>query len=756
MTFNSVTQGGEESARATADAPRHAVQFYETDAFLARDVGRYASEGFSQGEAVLIVATPAHRAAFERYFVAHGVNTAALLDRRQLRLLDAATTLSAISTAGAPDREKFMGVIGGEIRAARGRFGRVRAYGEMVDLTWDAGDLEATLALETLWDALIARERFPLLCGYRMARFSDAAHDDAFHHVCCAHTHVAPASDYDIARLDDPAALRRAVGALKQQARALKREIAERKEAERALSLTLQQLTGERARLETILRQMPAGVVILDVETEDVVLANDQLAQLFGRPFALSGAGAIEGLREDGTPYRREAWPPLRALRSGEVVNGEEIHCRRPDGTDAVIAVSAAPIHDREGRRLASIATFQDVTEQRQAQAERIKMSKLESIGLLAAGIAHDFNNILTAILGNVSLSKLVNGSADALEALGQAEGAAVRARDLTQQLLTFSKGGAPIKKLASVADFLHEATALALRGSNARLVLEVESDLAPAVFDAGQMSQVISNLLINAVQAMPDGGVIGVGARNVRLNSPNPYQLSAGPYVELSVRDEGVGIPVQHLARVFDPYFTTKSGGSGLGLATSYAIVKRHDGHIRVSSGPDGTTFVILLPASVDATTPSTLSAPGVRRGSGRLLLMDDEPAVCAVSAALLTQLGYSVTTVPDGETALARYAEALQNGGRFDLVILDLTVPAAMGGKECIERLRALDPAVKALVSSGYSKDAVMGDCARHAFAGVVAKPYRLEELSEAVYRALASRARDDVEPYECVPPG
>ena len=221
-------------------------------------------------------------------------------------------------------------------------------------------------------------------------------------------------------------------------------------------------------------------------------------------------------------------------------------------------------------------------------------------------------------------------------------------------------------------------------------------------------------------------------------------------------MRDEGVGIPAQHLARVFDPYFTTKSGGSGLGLATSYSIVKRHDGHIRVSSGSGGTTFVILLPASAGTAAPATPSSPGVRRGRGRLLLMDDEPAVCEVSAALLTQLGYSVTTAPDGDAALARYAEALRNGSRFDLVILDLTVPAAMGGKECIERLRELDPDVKALVSSGYSKDAVMGDCARHAFAGVVAKPYRLEELSEAVYRALAARACDDVEPYECVPPG
>lgn len=720
----------------------HHVQFYETSDFLCEAVGRFVATGLTAGDGVILIATPRHCADVERYLRGQEIDVDASIARKQLMLLDAGATLASLMTRGMPNKTKFDTVIGGLIEKVAKLYPRVRAYGEMVNLLWADNDLDGTLALEGLWNDLAKTHAFTLMCGYHMDHFGAESQDRAFEQVCRAHSHVIPATDFELPTYDDTQSLQRTIARLKQQARALQIEIAERKKAERALHDTLRQLTDERAQFETVLRQMPAGVAIVEAPSGRVILANQGIDRMFQQPFSIGAHAVIRGFHEDGRPYQPQEWPLLRAL-GGETITAEEIGYIAADGHRGTLSVSAAPIRNADGHIVAAVVTFSDVTEQKHVQAERIKASKIESVGLLAAGIAHDFNNILTAILGNVSLAKLLNGTSGAIEALGEAETASMRARDLTQQLLTFSKGGAPIKKLGSVADFLRETTAFALRGSNASLVLNIAADLAPAVFDAGQLSQVVNNLLINATQAMPGGGIVTVNAKNIDLDVANAYQLPSGRYLQIGVSDQGTGIAPEHIAHVFDPYFTTKKSGTGLGLATSYSIMKRHDGHIGVVSRPaSGATFTLLLPACEDdqrTLTPATVSP--AKKGSGRILLMDDEVSVRQVGAALLGQFGYEVTVAADGAEALALYGNAAASQQPFDLVILDLTVPGGMGGKDCFDQLRAEYPNIKAIVSSGYSTDPIMADHLRYRFAGVIAKPYEVRELNQTVYRVLYS---------------
>lgn len=723
----------------------HTVQFYETSEFLNQAIANFSAEGIDQGDAVIIIATGAHRASLERRLNEQGYDVPRLQEQGRLNLIDAAATLDTFMVEGRPDRGRFERNIGTLIHETQQRYPRIRAYGEMVNLLWAAGDLAATIALEELWNDLAKTYTFNLLCGYDMTHFHSESHDAAFQQVCHSHSHVISAKDFDLAPGDDATTQRRTIARLEQQARVLQNEIAERKRVEQTLQETLRQLTTERARFEAVLRQMPAGVVIVEAPHGRVVLANEHIVRIFPLPFDLVTYGGLEGVHADGRTYQHHECPIARAL-GGETLSAYELEYRSAQRC-GTLEVSAAPIRDLHGDIVAAVATYLDITERKRAQDERLKASKIESIGLLAAGIAHDFNNILTAILGNVSLAKLLSETDSAVvEALGQAEQASVRARDLTQQLLTFSKGGAPIKKIASLAAFLRETTAFALRGTRVSLVLDVAPDLAPALFDAGQLSQVMNNLLINAVQAMPGGGRVTVAARNTRLVPGNPYQLPSGAYVEIKVCDEGEGISPEHLSRIFDPYFTTKKTGSGLGLATSYSIIKRHDGYIGVSSRlHEGTQFTILLRASPGDASGVAPTDIALKSGSGRILLMDDEETVRTVGANLLRRFGYDVVTVGDGAAALQCYAAAMEAAQPFDMVILDLTVPGAMGGKECIEHLRKLHPAVRALVSSGYSVDPIMSDYQLHGFVGVIAKPYELRDLSDAIQSALGNADRE-----------
>jgi len=367
------------------------------------------------------------------------------------------------------------------------------------------------------------------------------------------------------------------------------------------------------------------------------------------------------------------------------------------NGVEPILAASAAPIIDQEDRGIGVVLVFQDVTVKRQTEAELLKMEKLTSLGILAGGIAHDFNNILTGILGNLSLAMLSSPrKGEIFRSLAEAEQATLRARDLVQQLLTFAKGGAPVKEVASLEDIIKDSATFACRGSQVRCDFNFPRNLWPVEVDPGQISQVIQNLTINAMQAMPTGGTITITAENMVLRKNRGLPLPPGKYLKISVTDQGIGIPPAYLPKIFDPYFSTKQKGSGLGLATAYSIVKNHDGYMTVESTlGKGTTFFLYLPASAQKVKPAPVGEPIFPcKGRGKILVMDDDTGVRQVAGKILKHLGYEVDFAPDGAEAIEKYRESLGAGQPFDLVIMDLTIPGGMGGQETLQALLEIDP--------------------------------------------------------------
>ena len=427
------------------------------------------------------------------------------------------------------------------------------------------------------------------------------------------------------------------------------------------------------------------------------------------------------------------------ALPTGADASGSWV-LRRPDGNSRTIESTAASIRDEAGADVGQVWVMRDVTERERIEVELGKAQKLESLATLAGGIAHDFNNLLTAITGGLSLCRhrLKRGQ-DVRELLEDIEQAASRARALTQQLLTFSRGGAPVRSLTAVGELVQQTALFTLSGSSANCEFRLPHDLWLADVDAGQISQVVQNLVLNAAQAMPQGGTLHITAANVSLDGSGPITLPAGRYVRLSVADQGPGIAAEHRERIFDPFFTTKEQGSGLGLSISYSIVRRHGGLIHVDSTPGaGTTFDVYLPAHPKTFDIPAENQPDLVPGAGRVLVVDDEESVRQVTRKALTTLGYEVALASDGTEAIALYREALCDGHRFDVVVMDLTIPGGMGGKDAIGRLRDLDPDVRAIVASGYSNDPIMADHQRYGFCGKIAKPFTLHDLSTAVRQA------------------
>ena len=395
---------------------------------------------------------------------------------------------------------------------------------------------------------------------------------------------------------------------------------------------------------------------------------------------------------------------------------------------------------------MGAIITSQDITTRVQFEAERLRAAKLESLGLLAGGIAHDFNNLLTIILGNVSHARMdLDDDSEIAKGLLDAEAGCRRAKGLTQQLMTFAKGGAPLKTTISVSEIIEEAAGLALRGSNVVCEYSLPSDLWPVEVDPGQIGQVISNLVINANQAMAGGGTLRIGAENVTIRASHALPLKEGRYLRISVKDEGIGIAEEHLARVFDPYFSTKEEDRGLGLATCYSIVTRHGGHIAVESEPRvGSTFHIYLPASEKELPAKGGATPEIAAGEGRVLVMDDQKFVQVVARRMLSSLGYEVETAADGAEAIELYRAARDSDHPFDAVILDLTVPGGMGGKEVVRRLIEIDPQARCIVSSGYSEDAVIANFSGYGFRAALSKPYEIRELAATLLKALGRAAQ------------
>jgi two-component system cell cycle sensor histidine kinase/response regulator CckA len=434
-------------------------------------------------------------------------------------------------------------------------------------------------------------------------------------------------------------------------------------------------------------------------------------------------------------------------LEGKPVLPRYEFRMMRKDGK--VIWVEMFSTRIQYNGKPAIQAVFVDITERKKMQEELLKAKKLESIGILAGGIAHDFNNILTGILGNISLAKTkVDSDNEIFKILAKAEKASLRAKDLTQQLLTFSKGGAPIKEATSIAELIKESAEFALRGSKVRCEFSMPQNLWPVEIDKGQINQVVNNLIINADQAMPEGGIIKVTAENATIRKEDVLPLQPGKYVKITLKDQGIGIPKQHLQRIFDPYFTTKHKGDGLGLATSYSLIKNHKGHIHVESQLGfGSTFIIYLPASPKKVPKKKFAEGKPLAGRGKILVMDDEEVVRDVMGDLLAILGYEVEFADDGLKVIELYKKAKESKAPYDAVIMDLTVPGGMGGKESIQKLIQINPEVKAIVSSGYSNDPVMVNFRKHGFSGVIAKPFKIEEISKVLHQAITERSKTPV---------
>ncbi len=509
-------------------------------------------------------------------------------------------------------------------------------------------------------------------------------------------------------------------------------DITQRKQAEDALF-------AEKERLDVTLQSIGDAVITTDTDGR-VTLMNPVAESLAGCPLqdALRRPlSEVLNLRSERDPDTRQdpADVVLRTGESLEMVDASILRSRA--GAERVVAYSAAPILDGEVRIIGVVLVLRDITERRRFERELAKMEKLESIGILAGGIAHDFNNILTSLLGNINLVRLTtDGDTPAARRLVAAEKAVARARDLTQQLLTFSKGGAPVRTTATLQDIVHDAAEFALRGSNVRCDFVMSEQLWPIHVDPGQIGRVVSNMVINADQAMPDGGAITIHGDNVNLSFADGIPVAEGAYVRLVIEDRGGGIPPDVLQRVFDPFFSTKETGSGLGLATSYSIVKNHGGHVAVQSEVGvGTRFDIYLPVSeeVPGSPVGSLDLPSLT--GGRVLVMDDDAMIRDTLAQLLPRLGYDVAFAEDGEEAVRRYDAAMSDGEPFDAVLVDLTIPGGLGGADTIGLLRKLDPDVRAVVSSGYSDDPILADHASHGFAGVILKPYKAAELARVL---------------------
>ncbi len=437
-----------------------------------------------------------------------------------------------------------------------------------------------------------------------------------------------------------------------------------------------------------------------------------------------------------------EGCPVRRVFEEGK--SSAALH-RHTDAKGDILYVEtkAFPIKDNSGAVISVIETVNNITEKHLLEEERLKTQKLEAIGTLAGGIAHDFNNLLQGVFGYISMAKIAHDDRErSLAMLEQAEKALHMSVNLTTQLLTFSKGGKPAKKKIYLKSVIENSVRFALSGSRSDYRIKLDTDLWHVEADEGQLGQVVQNIVLNADQAMPMGGTIAITAKNLHASKKVIPQLpEEGKYVEISVQDNGIGISDEYLSKIFDPYFTTKAKGSGLGLATCYSIIRNHGGVIHVASKAGrGTTFYVYLPA-VEA-VKEALQAPGpspfVRKG--KILLMDDEELIRNIAGEMIKALGHEVEFAEHGEDAVGKYKAALASGNPFDVVILDLTIRGGMGGRETIERLLAVNPDIRAIVSSGYSGDAIVSDYNNYGFSARLTKPYNLQELSGTLNSLLS----------------
>ncbi|CAK8713776.1 histidine kinase [Candidatus Electrothrix gigas] len=505
-----------------------------------------------------------------------------------------------------------------------------------------------------------------------------------------------------------------------------------------------QEAEEERERLSVTLQSIGDGVIATDVDGK-IVFINRAAEQLTGWDNADAVGKPSEKIFRifDEEAGEESPNPVKKILQSGKrlaLFRGAVL--QNKNNVKLNIVDSGAPIRDRKNQIIGVVIIFQDITREKKMEQEQMKIRKLESLGILAGGIAHDFNNLLSAILGNIELAAFgIAGNSKISTLLADAQKATERATKLTYQLLTFSKGGEPIKERTSLPDLISESANFVLHGSLVSCQFCFADDLWAIHADSGQISQVIQNIILNAKDAMPHGGRITVECRNVKdLASGLLLQRHKGNFVQITIKDNGVGIPQDIVENIFDPYFTTKKEGNGLGLAICHSIVKKHDGHITVHSElQQGTVFSIYLPALPALVQTDTEPQDQKKTvSSTKIMVMDDDLMLRNLARSQLTALGHDAVLVKDGAAAISTYQEMLETDNPIDLVILDLTIPGGMGGKEAAQKILQLDPEAKLIVASGYSNDQVMAEYSEYGFRAAVAKPFTLNELREAIVAA------------------
>ncbi|MBN2439758.1 MAG: response regulator, partial [Spirochaetales bacterium] len=484
-------------------------------------------------------------------------------------------------------------------------------------------------------------------------------------------------------------------------------DISDSKKAEHAISMFFEQSL--------------VMLCITDLETKKFVRVNNELMRITGHTeIKLLTQPIIDFIHPgDREPIKKM----LTLLKKGNPVSGFRTRFLTDQNTYRTFEWNATTYDELH---LAYIMAI-DVTEREKEDAELQNMQRLESLGLVAGGIAHDFNNLLQGLFLYISLAKDTPGiDAEVADYLNSALSCFNRAKDLTQQLLTFSKGGSPIKKLLDVETLIRESIRLALSGSNIKCIIDMPEVVHPVKADSGQLHQAISNILINSRHAMPEGGNIIITCSNKVIRKRQIQNLAEGPYISISIKDHGEGIRKELLSKVFDPFFTTKQIGSGLGLSTAYSIIKKHEGHISIDSEIGaGTIVTILLPASKEKIEEQILGPVNSPSAKIRILLMDDEQIILDSTGRLLMQLDYIVDLAHTGEQAIQLYVEAMKLGRKYDIVILDLTIPGGMGGERVLKNLLKIDPDIKALVSSGYSDSEICANPQKYGFIDKITKP-------------------------------
>ena len=513
----------------------------------------------------------------------------------------------------------------------------------------------------------------------------------------------------------------------------ISQDITERIKAEKALRQNEQ-------RFRLIVETMPSLLVITNKEGKNLYVSPN-CEEITGYSREELENDFIWWVHEDDMNRAKKVFD--KSFKERTDGRNFEYKAVKKDGKIWFASSSWEPVIDEKGDFQGMILQTIDISDKKIMEQEISKVQKLESIGILAGGIAHDFNNFLTGIIGNISLAKLKTDPKDEIyEILTESEKAAQSAKSLTQQLLTFSKGGVPIKEKTDIKELIKESAKFAIVGSNVNCECDFPEDLWEVVIDRSQMNQVINNIILNAVESIPQEGTITIEAENTELRKRVKIPLKKGKYVKITVTDTGIGIPDKNIPKIFDPFFTTKQHGSGLGLATVFSIINKHKGFIYVESEVGrGTSFYIYLPASLEYKRKEKQKEEKekISKSSGKVLIMDDKSFIRKSAERALNLYGFDVSGAEDGEEALSLYKKAMDEGKPYDVVILDLTIPGAMGGLKALKELRKIDSKVKAIVSSGYSEDPVMSEHEKFGFNAIIKKPYEYHELSDTVKKLI-----------------